>query len=76
MPAAEVAGRPTRGRGIAFERRVAATGPASGGVWGEPLPNEASQAPGGRMASAAPTRKLQCGRSPAAVAVYGVLFIM
>ena len=34
VPAAEVAGRPTRGRGVALERRVAATGPALGGVPG------------------------------------------
>ena len=59
VPAAEVAGRPARGRGVAFERRVAATRPASGGTWGERLPSEAPKAPGGRMASAAPSRKLQ-----------------
>ena len=59
LPAAEVAGRPTRGRGVAFERRVAATGPALGGVWGESLPSEALRAPGERMTSAAPSRKLQ-----------------
>ena len=59
VPAAEVAGRPARGRGVAFERRVAATGPASGGALGEGLQSEAPKAPGGRMASAAPSRKLQ-----------------
>ena len=59
VPAAEVAGRPARGRGVAFERRVTAAGPALRGVWGELLPSEASKAPGGRMASAAPSRKLQ-----------------
>ena len=44
VPAAEVAGRPARGRGVAFERRVAATRPASGGAWGERLPSEATTA--------------------------------
>ena len=37
----EGAGQPARRRGMASERRVAATGPASGGVWGELLPGEA-----------------------------------
>ena len=40
-PAAEGAGQPARHGGMASKRRVAATGPASGGVWGEPLPGEA-----------------------------------
>ena len=40
-PALEGAGQPARRRGMASERRVAATGPASGGVWGEPLPGGA-----------------------------------
>mgnify|MGYP001291600674 CR=1 FL=1 len=44
LPAAEVAGRPARGRGVAFERRVAATGPALGGVPGQPLLSEATTA--------------------------------
>ena len=39
--AAEGAGQPARRRGMASEWRVAATGPASGGVWGEPLLGEA-----------------------------------
>ena len=39
--AAEGAGQPARRRRMASERRVAATGPASGGVWGEPLLGEA-----------------------------------
>ena len=37
-PALEGARQPARRRGMASEGRVAATGPASGGVWGEPLP--------------------------------------
>ena len=40
-PALEGAGQPARRRGMASERRVAATGPASGGVWVEPLPGGA-----------------------------------
>ena len=44
-PAAEVAGQPARGRGIASERRVARTWPASGGARAEPLPSEALGAP-------------------------------
>ena len=40
-PALEGARQPARRRGMASERRVAATGPASGGVWGEPLPGGA-----------------------------------
>ena len=50
-PAAEGGGQPIRGRGVALERRVAGTGPASGGVRGEALPSEALQAPLGRTAS-------------------------
>ena len=44
LQAAEVAGRPARGRGVAFEKRVAATGPALGGVPGQPLLSEATTA--------------------------------
>ena len=40
-PALEGAAQPARRRGMASEGRVAATGPASGGVWGEPLPGGA-----------------------------------
>ena len=40
-PVLEGAGQPARRRGMASEGRVAATGPASGGVWGEPLPGGA-----------------------------------
>ena len=40
-PALEGAGQPARRRGMASERRVAATGPTSGCVWGKPLPGEA-----------------------------------
>ena len=43
-PALEGAGQPARRRGMASERRVAATGPASGGVWGETLPGGAMEA--------------------------------
>ena len=43
------------GRGVALERGVAGTGPASGGVRGEALPSEALQAPLGRTASLGPT---------------------
>ena len=49
-PAAEGGGQPIRGRGVALERGVAGTGPASGGVRGEALPSEALQAPLGRTA--------------------------
>ena len=54
-PAAEGGGQPIRGRGVALERGVAGTGPASGGVRGEALPSEALQAPLGRTASLGPT---------------------
>ena len=57
--AAEVAGQPARGRGVASERRVAATGPAYGGVWGEPLPSEALGAPWRLMASLGPSAFFQ-----------------
>ena len=40
----EIAGQRARGRGIVFERRVAATGPALGGVPGQPLLSEATTA--------------------------------
>ena len=55
-PALEGAGQPARRRGMASERRVAATGPASGGVWGEPLPGGAMEATGGSVASAGPSQ--------------------
>ena len=44
-PAAEGGGQPTRGRGVASERRVAGTWPASGGARAEPLPSEVPEAP-------------------------------
>ena len=58
-PAAEVAGQPARGRGIASERRVARTWPASGGARAEPLPSEALGAPWRPMASLGPTALFQ-----------------
>ena len=59
-PAAEAGGQPARGRGVASERRVAATGPAYyGGVWGEPLPIEALGAPWRLMASLGPSAFFQ-----------------
>ena len=57
--AAEVAGQPARGRGVASERRVAATGPAYGGVRGEPRPSEALGAPWRLMASLGPSAFFQ-----------------
>ena len=58
-PAAEVAGQPARGRGIASERRVARTWSASGGARAEPLPSEALGAPWRPMASLGPTAFFQ-----------------
>ena len=58
-PAAEVAGQPARGRGIASERRVARTWPASGGERADPLPSEARDAPWRRRASLGPTAFFQ-----------------
>ena len=58
-PALEGAGQPARRRGMASERRVAATGPAYGGVWGEPLPIEALWAPWRLMASLGPSAFFQ-----------------
>ena len=58
-PAAEVAGQPARGRGIASERRVARTWPASGGARAEPLPSEALGAPWRLMASLGPSAFFQ-----------------
>ena len=58
-PAAEAGGQPARGRGVASERRVAATGPAYGGVRGEPLPSEALGAPWRLMASLGPSAFFQ-----------------
>ena len=58
-PAAEAGGQPARGRGVASERQVAATRPAYGGVWGEPLPIEALGAPWRLMASLGPSAFFQ-----------------
>ena len=58
-PAADGGGQPTRGRGVASERRVAGTGPASGGVRAEPLPSDARDAPWWRRASLGPTAFFQ-----------------
>ena len=59
VPDVEVAGQPARGRGIASERRVARTWPASGGARAEPLPSEALGAPWRPMASLGPTAFFQ-----------------
>ena len=59
-PALKGAGQPARRRGMASEGRVAATGPASGGVWGELLPGGAMEATLGCVASAGPS---QCKHS-------------
>ena len=56
MPAAEVAGQLDMGRGIASERRVARTGPASGDDQSDPL---LSEAPWLRRASLGPTALFQ-----------------
>ena len=56
MPAAEVAGQLALGRGIASERRVARTGPASGDDQSDPL---LSEAPWLRRASLGPTALFQ-----------------
>ena len=58
-PAAEAGGQPARGRGVASERRVVATGPAYGGVRGEQLPSEALGAPWRLMASLGPSAFFQ-----------------
>ena len=55
----EGAGQPARRRRMASERRVAATGPAYGGVRGEPLPSEALGAPWRLMASLGPSAFFQ-----------------
>jgi hypothetical protein len=58
-PAAEGGGQPTRGRGVASERRVAGTWPASGGARAEPLPSEVPEAPWWLTASLGPTAFFQ-----------------
>ena len=58
-PAAEVAGQPARGRGIASERRVARTWPALGGARAEPLPSEVPEAPWWLTASLGPSAFFQ-----------------
>ena len=58
-PAAEAGGQPARGRGVASERRVAGTLPASGGVRAEPLPSEVPEAPWWLTASLGPTAFFQ-----------------
>ena len=58
-PAAEAGGQPAVGRGVASERRVAGSWPASGGVRAEPLPSEARDAPWRRRASLGPTAFFQ-----------------
>ena len=58
-PAAEAGGQPARGRGVASERRVAGTWPASGGARAEPPPSEARGAPWRRRASLGPTAFFQ-----------------
>ena len=58
-PAAEVAGQPARGRGVASERRVARTWPALGGARADPLPSEARDASWRRRASLGTTAFFQ-----------------
>ena len=61
-PAAEVAGQPARGGGVASERRVARTWPALGGARADPLPSEARDAPWRRRASLGPDRLFSARR--------------
>ena len=58
-PAAEVAGQPAQGRGVASERRVARTWPALGGARAEPLPSEVPEAPWWLTASLGPSAFFQ-----------------
>ena len=58
-PAAEGGGQPTRGRGVASERRVAGTWPAPGGARAESLPSEVPEAPWWLTVSLGPTAFFQ-----------------